>query len=126
MELSGRPYATELPQLQKQGPNGKSAAGVAMSVFTYGQGVVGNSAYQTAYDAAVKVHWLHQNDRDIIPRFGFLTPLPGLAFDYAHVGTRVFLDEDSCIIGATDKGMKSEESDGEGSTMVRRCKLTLA
>lgn len=106
--------ATEIPKLQNQSPNGLSAAGVSLSVFTYGQAVVGNSEYRAAYDAAVPVHWHHQNDKDIICRLGV-----GLAFgfkhvSYVHVGTRVFLDEDSCIVGATDESIKNEEGDGDG------------
>ena len=106
--------ATEIPKLQNQSPNGLSAAGVSLSVFTFGQAVVGNSEYREAYDAAVPVHWLHQNDKDMFCRLGV-----GLAFgfknvSYVHVGTRVFLDEDSCIVGATYEGMKNEEGDGDG------------
>jgi predicted lipase len=52
---------------------------VVLSVFTYGQGVVGNSTFADAYNAAVPVHWRHVNDRDLIPRVGFITPVPGWA-----------------------------------------------
>ena len=105
--------AHRVPKLQDQGPNGLSASGVFMSVFTFGQCVVGNSEYQKAYNKAVPVHWLHQNDKDLIPRLLVMTGLSG----YKHVGTRIFLDEDSVIIGATPKGLKSEKGDGEGGDM---------
>ena len=96
-------------------------AKVKMSVFTYGQGVVGDSTFAAAYNAAVPVHWRHVNDRDIIPRLGTMTAIPGLLFDYKHVGTLVFLDEEKCIIGAEEGKnswlTKGEKSDGEGGKM---------
>ena len=96
-------------------------ASVKMAVFTYGQGVVGDAKFASAYDATVPVHWRHVNDRDLIPRLGTITPLPGLLFDYKHVGTLVFVDEQKCIIGAEKGGnswqTKGEKSDGEGGKL---------